>query len=392
MKIASMDISSLSADPANVRSHGPRNVDAIVASLRQWGQQRPIVVNGKGVVVCGNGTLAAAQKMGWDKVDVVRTDLTGADAVAYSIADNRTAELAEWDTDLAEVLAGLQKDEDFDHLVTGFTDDEIAELIAADVDPGGVVEDEAPEPPEDAITKQGDLWLLGEHQVLCGDATKDAVCEDGAAAMVWTDPPYGVSYVGKTADAMTIDNDGAEFAAIVRDALARAFVASRDGAVWYVAAPAGPQFYEFATVLRDLEVWRQTLVWVKDSMVLGHSDFHYRHEVLFYGWKNGRHKAPPTRTETTVWDVPRPKASREHPTMKPVALVGKAMELSSRRGDLVYDPFLGSGTTLIAAEQLARKCYGLEIDPRYVDVICKRWHKLTGKAPTLEDGTEFPVD
>jgi site-specific DNA-methyltransferase (adenine-specific) len=161
--------------------------------------------------------------------------------------------------------------------------------------------------------------------------------------------------------------------------------ASAPGAVWYVAAPAGPVTGVFASALRDLGVWRQTLVWVKDQFVMGHSDFHYRHESLFYGWAPGAaHRAPPHRDLDTVWEIPRPKRSAEHPTMKPVALVDRALANSSRPGDVVLDPFAGSGSTLIAAHGLGRRARCVELDPRYVDVICRRYQEHTGDKPVLE--------
>lgn len=206
------------------------------------------------------------------------------------------------------------------------------------------------------------------------------------AALCLTDPPYGVDYVGKTKDALLVRNDGRDtLLPLLTASLGLVVTQTLHGACWYVAAPAGPQFYDFATVLRDLGVWRQTLVWAKQSLVMGHSDYHYQHEAIFYGWTpGGSHKPPPDRKQTTMWSFDRPTASREHPTMKPVALFAKAVENSSTVGSTIIDPFLGSGTTLIAAEQLGRKCYGLEIDPGYCDVIVARWEKLTGKKAVLE--------
>jgi site-specific DNA-methyltransferase (adenine-specific) len=165
----------------------------------------------------------------------------------------------------------------------------------------------------------------------------------------------------------------------------------RPGAVWYVAAPPGTQFAVFAGVLGGLGIWRQTLAWVKDSMVLGRSDYHYRHEAIFYGWVPGEsHRAPPDRTRTSVLEFARPRASREHPTMKPPALWAELMGNSSGRGDLVYEPFSGSGTTIVTAEQLRRRCRAVEIEPRYVDVAVRRWQTLTGKPATLDgDGRSF---
>jgi site-specific DNA-methyltransferase (adenine-specific) len=224
--------------------------------------------------------------------------------------------------------------------------------------------------------------------VLCGDSTK----RDGVQrlllarkiAAVVTDPPYGVDYVGKTDEALPVHNDGKEtLRPLLEAALGLAFEFSQDGAVWYVAAPAGPQFLEFALVLSALKVWRQTIVWAKQSLVMGHSDYHYQHEAIFYGWKPGTHRPPPDRKQTTLWEIDRPTASREHPTMKPVALMAKCIENSTIICDEIYDPFLGSGTTLVAAQQLGRRCYGIEISPRYVDVILARWESLTGKTAQL---------
>jgi len=257
-------------------------------------------------------------------------------------------------------------------------------------DPTEVNEDEVPEPPVDPITKPGDLWLLDEHRLLCGDSTKaedvGRLMGGEKAAAVITDPPYGVDYVGKTKDALPVHNDGRDtLLPLLNAALGWACERSLAGACWYVAAPAGPQFYEFATVLRDLGIWRQTIVWAKQSLVMGHSDYHYQHESIFYGWKpGGPHKPPPDRKQTTLWSIDRPTASREHPTMKPVQLFAKCISNSTTVGSEIYDPFLGSGTTLIAAEQLNRRCFGMEISPSYCDVIVKRWENLTGKKATRE--------
>ena len=390
MNVETVDIATLTLDPANVRKHGERNLEAIKGSLAKFGQQKPIVVGPKGVVVAGNGTLDAARALGWTKLDVVRTDLAGAEAMAFAIADNRTAELAEWDGDLAESMAALRDDESIDHLLTGFTDAEIDELIADATDPGSVVEDEVPEPPDEPTTKPGDLWILGEHRVLCGDSRLQigAVLGDWRVDTLVTDPPYGVSYVGKTDEALTIDGDDDAFDGIVAAAFGDAVGRTRHGATWFVFCPPGPKFASFARILAELDVWRQTLVWVKDSLVLGHSDYHYKLEAILYGWTpGGSHHTPRDRKQTTVWEYDRPKASREHPTMKPVGLVAYALEQGSDVGNRVLDPFLGSGPTLIAAEQLNRRCYGLEIEPKYCDVIVDRWEKLTGKtAERVADG------
>jgi DNA modification methylase len=424
-------IDSLFEDPANARKHGERNLETISNSLRCFGQVESLVVQkSTGKVIGGNGRLRVMKDLGWDEVDIAEVDITDVQSVSLGIALNRTAELAEWDDEiLAATLNGLALEEGLLE-AAGYDEEELAAMLAEidDAAVGEVTEDEVPEPPADPITKPGDLWILGRHRVLCGDSTK---AEDVARLMdrekadaVITDPPYGVSYVGKTKDALPVHNDGRDtLLPLLQSALGLAHELSSLGSPWYVAAPAGPQLYDFATVLRNLEVWRQTLVWVKQSLVMGHSDYHYQHEAIFYGWKKGKQRTwNSDRCEVTVWEEAktvklsvmkkpdlielirqmiaerekkqtsvlredRPTSSQDHPTMKPVRLFAKMMKNSTRKECLVYDPFLGSGTTLIAAEQLGRKCYGMEISPQYCDVIVKRWETLTGQKATCQRPT-----
>lgn len=241
----------------------------------------------------------------------------------------------------------------------------------------------------------GKLNLKSRHRVLCGDSTKpDDVARlmNGRLADAFvSDPPYGVGYVGKTAAELPVHNDGsAGLADLLGSALPLASNFCKPGACWYVAAPAGPQFFEFAKVLLQLEIWRQTIVWAKQSIVMGHSDYHYQHELLFYGWKPGAaHQEPPDRKQTTLWQIDRPTASREHPTMKPIALFAKAIQNSTYEDNLVLDLFLGSGTNIVASEQLRRSCYGIELGPEYVDVTIRRWQQLTGGEAIREDGVTY---
>jgi DNA modification methylase len=279
--------------------------------------------------------------------------------------------------------------------VAGFTEEELAALLAdSEIEPE-VIEDEVPEPPPDPITQPGDLWLLGEHRLLCGDSTKaedvERLMAGAKADMVLSDPPYGVSYVGKTNDALKVENDDLSekgLTALVVAAFDNAEASCRAGSYWYATVPSGPLHILFADDWKRRGILRQIMVWAKDSMVLGHSEYHYQHEPILFGWIPGDRHKNSDRTRTTLWQYDRPKASREHPTMKPVALWAQAMTDGSRQGEIVYDPFLGSGTTLIAAEQLGRKCYGMEISSQYVDVICNRWAKLTNESPVLEETGE----
>jgi DNA modification methylase len=390
LQTLAVSIASLHPDPANARKHNDKNLDAIKASLAKFGQRKPVVVQREGMIVrAGNGTLAAAKALGWTEVAAVVLDDDNATASQFAIADNRTAELAEWDNEtLATLLDGMDVQ---DRELLGFDADDIKELLG-ELTPD-IVEDEIPEPPADPVTKPGDLWLLGDHRLLCGDSTKagdlERLMAGAKADMLLSDPPYGVSYVGKTKDALKVENDELDEEALTKlvcDAFDNAEANCRAGAYWYATVPAGPLHILFADDWKRRGILRQIMVWAKDSMVLGHSEYHYQHEPILFGWVPGERHKNSDRTRTTLWQYDRPKANREHPTMKPVALWAQAVQDGSRNGEIVYDPFLGSGTTLIAAEQLGRRCYGMEISPAYCDVIVKRWETLTGKKAVLADG------
>jgi site-specific DNA-methyltransferase (adenine-specific) len=371
----------------------------IAEALKDVGAARSIVVDETGTVLAGNATIAAAGQAGLSRVRIIdadgseliavrRTGLTPEQKQRLALYDNRTAELAEWDT---EVLAGLADEIDLSAL---WDTDELSDLLGQE---GPAVEllgdlDAVPEPPEEPVTQSGDLWLLGKHRLLCGDATDPTDVErlmvGQRASCLWTDPPYGVHYVGKTSDALTIANDRADgLEGLLIAAFGTMTPHLTDGAAFYIAHPAGPLAQVFAQVITTLG-WRlrQTLVWVKDSLVLGHADYHYRHEPLLFGYlpgsgRRGRGSAGwyGDDAQDTVFEIPRPKASPDHPTSKPVALVTAHLTNSTRRGELVLDPFGGSGTTLIACEHLGRVGRMLELDPRYCDVSVRRWEELTGK-------------
>ena len=370
MNIQSIAVSELSLDPSNVRKHSRRNLDAIKASLRKFGQQKPIVVDAKGIVLAGNGTLTAAKELGWTEIQATRTELAGVEATAFAIADNRTAELAEWDEDgLTKVLESL-KVEDADLLAaTGYDSAEVDKMIGAEV-----TEDEVPEPPADPITKAGDLWMLGDHRLLCGDSTKaedvERVMNGERAGAVVTDPPYGMSFQSnhRKDQHAEIAGDGDETLlvhAIESDATHSKYIWCR-----WDNIPKAPKP-------------KSVVTWGKNNWSMG--DLRHEHarqtEVcLFYA---GPDHAWPSKRPTDL--VIHARTGNDlHPTQKPVSLLAEVIGWTS---GLIYDPFLGSGTTLIAAEQLGRKCYGMEISPAYCDVIVKRWENLTGKKAVLENRT-----
>ncbi len=384
-------IARLRANPANPRKNDEA-VPHVAASLKRFGWRQPLVARPDGELIAGHTRLKAAIELGFEDVPVAWFNGSSIEAAAYGIADNRTAEFAEWDdAALAQLLVELRSEDALDGV--GFDETEIDALLN-ELTPDDDTDVDDQGPPElrpTAVSRTGDVWCLGEHRLLAGDSTDkasyDVLLEGAKADLVWTDPPYGVAYVGGTAQALTIQNDeltGDDLQRLLSDALGQAAAACRPGAAWYVAAPAGPNFLEFGHVLRGLGIWRQTLVWEKDQFVLGRSDFHYRHEALFYGWVPGAaHQAPPTRDQDTIWQCDRPKASPDHPTTKPVELVVRAIETSSDRGAVVLDPFAGSGTTIIAAEQAGRRARAIELDPRYCDVAVRRWSEAMGDSARL---------
>ncbi len=393
-------IDSLNPDPANARRHDRKNIDAIKASLGRWGQRLPLIVQRNGMIVrAGNGRLEAMKELGWTEAACLVVDDSDIEAVSFAIADNRTAELAEWDDDaLAALLNSLP---DAERLLTGFDDADLAALG----DPVEVVEDEAPEPPADPITKAGDLWLLGSHRLLCGDsAIKDDVerlMTGARASCVFQDPPYGVSIgaknrflnsvqkAGRCLENITDDDMGPEE---LKSSLLPSFTNTRelvmaDDCTLFVTAPQGGELGMMMMMMREAGLpVRHVLIWKKSAPTfsMGRLDYDYAHEPILLTWGK-RHKRPMLgKHKTSVWEVDKPRASAEHPTMKPVELYANAYQNNSDAGDAVADMFAGSGTAFIASEQVGRRCFGMEISPAYCDVIVQRWENLTGKKATRE--------
>lgn len=377
-------VDKLSLLPGNPRKG---DVEAVARSLARFGQRKPIVARRDGTVTAGNHTLQAARQLGWPAIAVVWVDDDDATAAAFALADNRTAELGlEVQAADPELLADTAWDEaSVAALIAQIEADEAAAAAAA----GGGIQGDPDDVPDSApaITIEGDVWKLGEHLLVCGDSTDptvvDRVMKDGPADIVWTDPPYGVAYEGK---AGSIKNDALaadQLADLLRMALGNALANCKAGGAWFVAGPDmhGP-FRSFVDVLHDLGVYRQCIVWVKDQFVLGRMDYHARHELIFRGWAPGAaHTGPPDRAQDTVWEIARPKRSDDHPTMKPVELVERCITNHSKPGAVVLDPFGGSGTTLIAAHASGRRARLVELDPRFCDVICRRYQEATGQLP-----------
>jgi site-specific DNA-methyltransferase (adenine-specific) len=317
----------------------------------------------------------------------VARGLTPEQARAYRIADNQTATMSRWDDDkLPLELIALQQ-ANFDLSLTGFTADELQALLAPPATEGLTDPDEVPEPPAEPVTRPGDLWALGRHRLLCGDATKPedlARVTDGRTAdVLLTDPPYNVGYEGKTADRLTIANDAmgdTEYRRFLAAALTTSARHLRPGGAFYLwHADTAGLAVRLACADAGLSV-RQCLVWVKSVLVLGRQDYQWRHEPCLYGWADGAaHTWLGGRDRTTVLEFDKPARSADHPTMKPVELFEHLLENSCPPGGSVLDPFAGSGTTLVAAERAGRTAYLVELDPRYADVVVSRYEKFTGQ-------------
>lgn len=380
------------------------NVEEIAKSLKVNGLYRAIVVNagthtGRPMeVLAGNHTLKAARELGWETITAHVLDVDEDQAKRIVLADNRTAELGQIDP---EILLELSRDLD-DLEGTGYSTEDLDALIVDE--PVELLGDED-DVPEQVVprAKPGDVWILGDHRVVCGDATDaDVVAElmaGGEADVMWTDPPYGVDYVGKTKDALTIENDGAAgLAGLLQGIFANAFNSLRLGAPFYVAH-ADTERITFETELEAAGFTvRQNLIWSKNTIVMGRSDYHYKHEPILYGFKpagkgygrlgrGGDHWFGDD-AQATVFEVDKPAANREHPTMKPVRLIEEMLRNSAHRGDVVLDLCGGSGSTLLAAEKLGLAARICELDPRFVDVIVTRWEAATGQQAELSNRLE----
>ncbi len=406
MEIRTVPLEDLHQDPSNARAHGDVNMDAIEGSLRRFEQVEPLVVQkATGRVIGGNGRLAAMKKLGWTQCDIVEVDVDDLQATALGIALNRTGELASWDEPvLARLLDELREQDALDGI--GYTDADIDGLLAdiARADGGDEVDDPGPdEPPEEPVSQEGDLWVLGDHRLLCGDSTSledvRRVMGGDLAALVATDPPYLVDYTGErpndsgkdwTENYREIDIKDADgfFRAVFTNVLA---VLGSKAAIycWHAHKRTGV----IQRVWEDLGILdHQQVIWVKPTAVFGRVYYHFRHEPCMMGWKKGEKPDHDGDHEfDSVWEVDwdgKARVSTEHPTSKPVELFARPMRKHTRRSDVVFEPFSGSGSQLIAAEREGRHCRAIEISPAFVDVAIRRWEQATGKQATL-DGRTF---
>ena len=406
MKIEHLAIDRLIPYARNSRTHSDEQVAQVAASIREFGFTNPVLIDGDGGIIAGHGRVMAARKLGMDKVPCIRlAHLTEAQRRAYIIADNKLALNSGWDDQMLALEFKDLQDMGFDLELTGFGLGDIDELLAElDATPEGATDaDETPAVQADAVSQPGDVWLLGKHRIMCGDSTDGgsvALLMDGKkAALMQTDPPYGIAYVENAkskgqaeahADIENDDLDGEKLQEFLESTIRAALSSLRDNCAFYLWHPMLTQGTFFAAAAAaDILIHRQ-IIWQKPSMVFGRGDYHWQHELCFYGWRRGNR--PPfygQRNQTTLWAVGR-ETSKEHPTAKPVDLWKPPIENHTKAGEVIYEPFSGSGSQIIAAEQTGRICYAMELSPNYVDVAVRRWQQYTGKrAVHAETGREF---
>lgn len=440
MQIEQIPLTDLAPFDRNSRTHSPEQVAQIVLSIREFGFTNPLLIDEANRIVAGHGRHQAATTMGLATVPCLRlSGLTEAQIRAYVIADNKLAENAGWDMELLRLEVGDLKELGFDLDLLGFDKLELGAMLNfIDPNAGLTDPDAVPAVPAEPLTKPGDIWQLGHHRLLCGDSCQLAdvqrVMGGGCADMVFTDPPYNVAYQGATKDKLTIKNDkmsSAKFYLFLRDAFTAAAAVVAPGAPIYVCH-SDTEGLNFRKALAD-SGWlaKSLLIWVKNHFAFGGKDYHQRHEPIIYGWRAGAaHKwyggrklstvveempglvfqqeedgfaisfsdgvrsvaikvpayevtAATDGLDTSAWKVDKPLKSAEHPTMKPVEIPRRAIANSSKNGGIVLEPFMGSGSTLIACEMIGRLCYGLELDPKYCDVIVTRWEQFTGRQAEL---------
>jgi DNA modification methylase len=456
MDIKNMAVTALLPYEKNTKAHPEDQVARIAASIKEFGFNQPVLVDGSGVLVAGHGRVLAAQSLGLEAVPTICVDhLTPEQVRAYRIADNKTAESDWLDEVLRQELDDLRA-AGYDLELTGFSDDEIGEILGLDEGEGLTDPDDVPDVDEggEPTVRKGEVWQLGRHRMMCGDSTSmsdvGGLVDGESMECLVTDPPYNVDYAAKNrylnnkrsgTQHRDIENDhlnDGAFRGFLDAVFAAAAAVTRPGGGCYVFH-ADSYSHEFRAAMAAAGfLHKQTIIWVKNAAVISRQDYHWRHEPCLYGWRaGGAHRWAGDRKQNTVieddravtitpdedgsghvisfsdgirtcvirvpeyeiafdgtdemttcWRVPRPLKSADHPTMKPVGLIARAIKNSSQKGDPILDLFLGSGTTLIACEQTGRTCYGMELDPAYCDVIIKRWEAFAGKKAELVRGVE----
>jgi DNA modification methylase len=384
----------------NPRTHSDAQVAQIAASIREFGWTNPVLVDGESGIIAGHGRVMAARKLGLERVPVIELGhMSEAQRRAYVLADNQLALNAGWDEELLRLELADLSDLGFDLRLIGFGEGELERLLAGTKE-GLTDDDQAPPLPEQAVTRPGDLWILGEHRLLCGDATAledvERVLGGQLADMTFTDPPYNVDYANSPKDKLRgkhrpimNDNLGSGFEAFLLDACTNILSVTK-GAIYVCMSSS-----ELHTLQRAFTAaggkWSTFVIWAKHTFTLGRADYQRQYEPLLYGWPAGHDRYwCGARDQGDVWFIDKPARNDLHPTMKPVALVERAIRNSSKTRDIVLDPFGGSGSTLIACQKTGRQARLVELDPRYCDVIIQRWQAWAGGTASLNvNGRSF---
>lgn len=392
------DVSELIPYVRNARTHSEAQVSQIAASIREFGFLSPILVAEDNTILAGHGRLAAAQKLGLKKVPCVKENhLTETQKRAYIIADNKLSLNAGWDNELLAVELSELEGADFNLDLLGFDEAELSSIFDADKDVNEDDFDVEKELEEPCFSKTGDIWMLGKHRVICGDATKletyKTLLENTKVNLVVTDPPYNVNYEGAAGKIKNDNMENDKFYQFLFNSFVNMEQAMADDASIYVFH-ADTEGLNFRKAFQDAGFYLSgCCIWKKPSLVLGRSPYQWQHEPCLYGWKKkGKHKWYAGRKETSVWEFEKPKKNADHPTMKPIALLAYPIKNSSMTNSLVLDPFAGSGSTLIACEQTGRVCYAIELDEKYCDVIVKRYIEQVGNdksVKVLRGGKEY---
>lgn len=392
------DVSELIPYVRNARTHSEAQVSQIAASIREFGFLSPILVAEDNTILAGHGRLAAALKLGLKKVPCVKENhLTETQKRAYIIADNKLSLNAGWDSELLAVELSELEGADFNLDLLGFDEAELSSIFDADKDVSDDDFDVEKELEEPCFSKTGDMWMLGKHRVICGDATKletyKTLLENTKVNLVVTDPPYNVNYEGAAGKIKNDNMEDDKFYQFLFNSFVNMEQAMADDASIYVFH-ADTEGLNFRKAFQDAGFYLSgCCIWKKPSLVLGRSPYQWQHEPCLYGWKKkGKHKWYAGRKETSVWEFEKSKKNADHPTMKPIALLAYPIKNSSMTNSLVLDPFAGSGSTLIACEQTGRICYAIELDEKYCDVIVKRYIEQVGNdksVKVLRGGKEY---
>lgn len=386
----------------NARTHDDTQVSQIAGSIAEFGFVNPILVGDDNIIIAGHGRLMAAQQLGLDTVPViVLHHLTEAQRRALVIADNKIAENAGWNDELLKLELEELGDLGFDLDVIGFSDEELDELLGNDEQSGESDEDDIPEVEDEPVSRHGDVWILGDHRLLCGDSTSkqdlDKLMSGELADMAFTDPPYNVDYGNNAKDKMRgkdrrimNDNLGDDFYQFLKDALTNLLSVTKGAC--YIAMSSS-ELDTLQKAFRDAGgKWSTFIVWAKNTFTLGRSDYQRQYEPILYGWREGNdHFWCGARDQGDVWFFNKPVKNDLHPTMKPVELVERALRNSSKSRDIVLDLFGGSGSTLIACEKTGRAARLIELDPKYVDVIVRRWQDYSGEQ-AIRESDELSFD